>query len=186
MLRHTTTAALLLTMCSPENVTLNSIFTSQTHTSVRMSVTCLRAQLAETQQREQGPTVTSARLPPVVPVDLLPLHAVIVRGIGHLHLGSASSRLTVLRFKNSVSRGTEINISRSRVQTEPTTVQPVHSRFLQRSRRLVWFEEHLLSKRCDLVIEHLASDALMSCHAVTANMERRQGPCSMSHNPFQN
>ena len=50
-----------------ENVTLRSIFLSQTFTSVSMSVASLSTQLTETQQREQGLTDTSARLPPIAP-----------------------------------------------------------------------------------------------------------------------
>ena len=84
-----------------ENLTLSSIFLSQMFTHVSMSVTCLKAQVPETQQREQGLKVTSARLPPVVPVDLLPLPAVIACGIGHFHMARASSRLTVLSFKKN-------------------------------------------------------------------------------------
>ena len=48
-----------------ENVTLRSIFLSQTFTSVNMSVARLSTQQTETQQREQSLTVTSARLPPI-------------------------------------------------------------------------------------------------------------------------
>ena len=39
-----------------------------------------------------------------------------------------------------------------------------------------------LSKRCNLLFEHLALNALMSCHA---DMKRRQGPCCTPHKPFQ-
>ena len=61
--------------------------------------------------------------------------------------------------------------SRSRVETEPATVHPVHSEFLLWSNSLVWFEQDLHTECCDLLIEWFASDALMSCLTVTANVE---------------
>ena len=65
--------------------------------------------------------------------------------------------------------------SRSRVETEPATLHPVHSEFL------LW-----LTERCDLLTEWFASDALVSCLTVTANVERRRCPCCMTYKPFQN
>ena len=76
--------------------------------------------------------------------------------------------------------------SRSRVETEPATVHPVHREFLLWSSSLVCLEEDLLTERCDLLIEWFASDALMSCLTVTANVECRQCPCCMTYKPFQN
>ena len=38
------------------------------------------------------------------------------------------------------------------------------------------FDKDSFSDRCNLLIEHLASDALMSCHAVATDMKCRQGP----------
>ena len=75
--------------------------------------------------------------------------------------------------------------SRSHAEAEPATVHPVHSQFLLLSRGLVWLEQDLLTERCDLLIEWFASDALMSCLTVTANIERRQCTCCVSHKPFQ-
>ena len=63
--------------------------------------------------------------------------------------------------------------SSSRVETEPTTVHPIHSEFLLWLSNLVRLEQDLLTERCDLLIEWLASDALMRCLTVTANVERR-------------
>ena len=61
--------------------------------------------------------------------------------------------------------------SRSRVETEPATVRPVHSEFLLWSSGLVWLEQDLLTERCDLLIdEWFPSDALMSCHTVARGM----------------
>ena len=70
--------------------------------------------------------------------------------------------------------------TRSRVETEPATVQSDHSEFLLWSRGLVWFEQDLCTERCILLIEWFASDTLVSCHTVTANVERRQCPWCMS------
>ena len=54
--------------------------------------------------------------------------------------------------------------SRPRVETEPATVQPVHSEFLLWPRSLVWLEEYLFTER---------------------GMERRQCSSCMSYKPFQ-
>ena len=61
--------------------------------------------------------------------------------------------------------------SRPRVETEPATVQPVHSEFLLWPQSLVWLEEDLFVERGNLLIECFASDAVVSCHTATANME---------------
>ena len=53
--------------------------------------------------------------------------------------------------------------SRSRVETEPASVHPVHSEFLLWSSSLVWLEQDLLTERSDLLIKWFASDAFMSC-----------------------
>ena len=45
------------------------------------------------------------------------------------------------------------------------------TRFCSGPAVLCGLELDLLSERCNLLIEHLASDALMSCHAVTADMK---------------
>ena len=72
-----------------------------------------------------------------------------------------------------------------RVETEPATVQQVHSEVLLWSRGLVWLEQDLFTECCNLLIEWFASDTLVSCHTITANMKRRRRPCRMSYNPFQ-
>ena len=51
--------------------------------------------------------------------------------------------------------------SRPRVETEPAAVQPVHSEFLLWSTGLVWLEEYLFTERGNLLIEWLASDAVV-------------------------
>ena len=68
-----------------------------------------------------------------------------------------------------------------RVATKPTTLQTVHSEYLQRSCSLVCFEEDLLSEWYNLLLESPALDAFMSCHAVAADVARRQRPCCISH-----
>ena len=75
--------------------------------------------------------------------------------------------------------------ARPRVETEPATVQPVHSEFLLWSRGLVWLELDLFTACCNLLIEWFASHTLVSCRTVAANMERRQCPCRMSCKPSQ-
>ena len=67
-----------------------------------------------------------------------------------------------------------------------SNLHPVHTEFLLWSGSRVWLEQDLLTERCDLLIEWFASDALMSCITVTANVECRQCPCCMTYQPFQN
>ena len=64
----------------------------------------------------------------------------------------------------------------ARVESEATTVQPLHDELQLWSRGLVWFEECLLSERSDLLLERLVRR-----HAVASNMEGRQCPCCMSY-----
>ena len=48
-----------------------------------------------------------------------------------------------------------------------------------------WLELDLFTECCNLLIERFPSDTLVSCHTVTAIMERRQCPCRTSYKPFQ-
>ena len=76
-------------------------------------------------------------------------------------------------------------LSRSRVETKPASVHPIHSEFLLWSCSLVWIEQDMFTERYDQLIEWFASDALVCRHTVTANVERRQSPCCVTYKPFQ-
>ena len=71
--------------------------------------------------------------------------------------------------------------SRPRVETEPATVQPVHSEFLLWSRGLVWLEQDLFTECCNLLIEWFAFDALVSRHNITTNVVNVHVACRTSH-----
>ena len=75
--------------------------------------------------------------------------------------------------------------ARPRVESEPATVQPVHTRLLLSSRGLVWLEEYLLTERGILLLEWCASGALVRCHPAASNVERRQSPCCMPYKPLR-
>ena len=70
-----------------------------------MSLTHPKAQLSETQQSEQGLNVTSGRRPPVAPVVLLPLLAVIACGIGHFHMLAQAADSLFKGSKNQLAEG---------------------------------------------------------------------------------
>ena len=80
-------------------------------------------------------------------------------------LGHASGRLSC-----PVARDV---FSCTRVESEPTTVQPRDEECLLWSRSRVWFEEYRCAERGDLLFEQFASDALLRCHPVASDMDCR-------------
>ena len=67
------------------------------------------------------------------------------------------------------------------VLSEPASVQPFHTEFLEWSWSLVRFEEYLLSERGDLLFAWFSSHTLMRRHLVASDVECRQRPGCTSH-----
>ena len=59
----------------------------------------------------------------------------------------------------------------TRAESEPATIQPLHSEFLLWSRGLVWFEGYLLAERSNLLFGWIASDTLVRRHTVASDTE---------------